>query len=325
MSLPALTVHAYDLVTGAHIARIPYGSCTWGDSINEPGDMTVSIPLSSITDSMERAGKGIYATLRPWRAILAVQRGPDHVLHAGPVTSRTWDPVGLRLSLTCGGGWTLLGKRLVLNHGLDTAFRDGDVLIDEEHPAGPWLLALKGSYRDIARGLVAEALKWGALPISLPAVEGGPYERNYGGYDLATVSDRLSELADTENGDEIRFTPRVDADGRLTFLLESEPEIIHHKWSFNATLPGQRIYFTQYGEDGGGFTSDVWAVGGKDDDKTVMARRRGSTLTGAGYPAMQTANKDHTTVSVLSTLQQYAAAQLAAGGHVQETFALKIG
>lgn len=326
--LAALTVHAWDITTGRHLARIPYTACSWSDSISEPGSMSVDIVLNEVTERMDRAGVGVYAMLRPWRVILSVQRGPGMVKHAGPVTSREWDPVARKLSLSCGGGWTLLGRRLVLNHNLDRSFRDGDVLVDDEHPAGDWLLHLTGSYSDIARGLVAEAMKWGTLPIALPAVTGGAFERNYGGYDLATTADRLSDLAGLEDGDEIRFTPRViqsDTGDRLEFLLQSAREIVDHEWRMNAAAPGQRCYFTKYGEDGAPLTTDVWAAGGKDDDKTVMARRKGTTLTAQGWPVMQTADKSHTTVSVLATLQAYAASQLAAGDRDSESFALKAG
>jgi hypothetical protein len=114
----------------------------------------------------------------------------------------------------------------VLNHALDTGWVDGDVLVDDEHPAGAWALTLTGSYSDIARGLVAEAMKWGALPITLPPVQGGTRTRTYSGYDVAKVADRLDDLAKLADGDEIRFDPRIRPDGSLTFDLRSQPEIV---------------------------------------------------------------------------------------------------
>ena len=101
-NLTALTVHAYDIATGAHLSRLPYTACSWTDSINEPGSMSVSIDYS-----LTAVRQGIRDMLKCWRVILAVQRGAK-VLHAGPLTDFDWDAETRRLSLTCGGGLTLL-------------------------------------------------------------------------------------------------------------------------------------------------------------------------------------------------------------------------
>ena len=247
--LSALTVHAYSAVTGAHLTRLPYTACSWSDSINEPGQMSVDITFNSVARDLRLNGLNLHDALRPWRVILAVQRGRS-VIHAGPVTSRKWDARGRKLSFTCGGGWTLLGKRLVLNHGLDASFREGDVLVDEDHPAGDWALTLTGSYRDIARGLIAETFKWGPLPFRLPALQGGSFTRTYGGWDLATVADRIRDLANLEHAQEYRFTPTLDTTGRLTFAFDSATELVDHELSLNATLPGVRAMLSSSDEDG---------------------------------------------------------------------------
>lgn len=322
-SLSPITVHAYDAITGRHLTRLPYTAASWSESINDPGNMQAEIIMSSLTNQLSAQDSSLYELLRPWKTIISVERTPQ-VLHAGVVTSRQWDPATRKLTLNAGGGWTLLGKRLVLNHKLDASFRDGEILIDEEHPSADWTLTLNGSYRDIIRGLIAETLKWGLLPFDLPPAEGGSYTRTYYGYDLATIADRLQDLADIENGDEIRFTPHVNTDtGRLSFLVEAEPELVDHKWQWNATIPGQRIMLNAYDEDGSAMTSSVWAAGGKNNDKTLMCRY---DLTDThGWPLMQTANTQHTTVSVLATLQSYAKAQAAYGLSTSETIGLKVG
>lgn len=318
-----LTVHAYSAVDGAHIMRIPYTAASWSDSISDPGSMSVDITLTDATNKAALLSLGMYDTLRPWKTIISAQHTPEHVRHAGVITSRQWDPDTRKLTLNIGGGWTLLGKRLVLNHALATSFRDGEVLIDEDHPNADWTLTLTGSYRDICRGLIAETLKWGPLPITLPPIEGGNYTRTYGGYDLATIADRLNDLADIENGDEIRFTPHIDATGRLTFQLEAAPELIDHRWQWNATIPGQRVKLTGYDEDGATMTTDVWAAGGKNDDKTLMCRSiRTNTM---NWPIMQTANTQHTTVSILNTLRGYAHMQMLQGLSTSETIGLTVG
>lgn len=317
-----LTVHAYDAVTGRHIMRVPYTACSWSQSINEPGSMNTNVSWSTQSD---QAASLLLDRLRPWKAILAIQQGPANILHAGPITSRQWDSSGRKLSFTCGGGWTLLGRRLVLGHGLASNFHDGDVLIDEEHPVDDWALTLTGSYQDIIRGLIAETLKWGPLPFTLPAVEGGAYSRTYYGWDLATVADRIADIADLQTGMEIRFTPHVNSQGILSFQLEAAHELTDHWWTWNTTLPGQRVMCTSYKDDGADIANDVWAAGGKDDDRTIMARATNPEPIAAGYPLLQAANTEHTTISILSTLQSYASAQATNDTTAGETWELKTG
>lgn len=319
-----LTVHAYSAQTGNHLGRLPYVACSWSDSISEPGQMQVDVTMGS-TMAVSSQGASLYEMLRPWKTLLAVQRTPSDVKHAGVITSRQWDPASRKLSLSVGGGWTLLGKRLVLDHALDDAFHDGDVLVDEEHPAGHWAMTFTGSYRDIAAGLVSEALKWGSLPITLPGKQGGDHTRTYYGWDLATVADRLSDLADLQDGDEIRFRPTVDMAGRLSFALEATPDLADRHWQWTASVPGQRVRLTGYQEDGSGMRSDVWAMGGKSSDKTVMARATRNDLPSHGWPVLQTKNSEHTTVSELATLKHYATAQAWYGTGMNETIGLSVG
>lgn len=110
--IPPLTVHAYDITTGAHLTRLPYTSCRWSDGLNAAGSMNVTIDYSTTS-----ARLNLCDLLRCWKVIIAIQRG-DQALHAGPLTSYTWNAETRSLSLDCGGGLTLLSKRLVLPRGL---------------------------------------------------------------------------------------------------------------------------------------------------------------------------------------------------------------
>jgi hypothetical protein len=266
----------------------------------------------------------MHDALQPWKIILSIQRG-QHVLHAGVATGRSWDSTARKLTLSGGGGWTMFGKRLVLNHGLATSFHSGDVLIDEEHPAGDWALTLTGSYRDIARGLVAETMKWGELPFRLPPLEGGSFTRTYGGYDMATVSDRLRDLANLQNTQEYRFTPSIDTSGRLTFLLESAKELIDHEYRLNATIPGQRIRMGTIDESSDSMTHQVYAIGGKNNDKTVTAKADTTRYMDSGMPLLQSSNTEHTTISDWKSLRQYARSQAALGAYSSESYQLFMG
>jgi hypothetical protein len=320
----SLSVHAYSAKTGAHWGIIPYTSCSWSDSINEPGTMSVGVVFSPEFRKIRLNGQTPHEALRPWKTILAVQDGA-RVLHAGPMTSRKWDANERKLSISCGGGWTLLSKRLVLNYNLARSFRDGNISTDDDHPTGDWALTFVGSYQDIARGLIAETLKWGQLPITLPAKQGGMFTRTYAGWDLATVSDRIRDLTNLEHAQEYRFSPRISSDGMLTFAFESASEIIDHKLNLNAIVPNGQARYDGGDEDGDPTTSQVWATGGKGQDETLMCCvSLPSDYLDPDMPLLQTTNTEHTTVSELATLQAHARAQASSGAWPSESHTIYI-
>lgn len=310
-----MQVEAFDGLTGRWLAHVPVSSCTWTQTISGEGGMDATVPAG--------VRLPIHA-VQPWHAIWAVADG-TRVLHAGWLT-RVKRTVDGSLQATIGDGWTIWSKRLVLNHALDAAWRDGQVLIDEDNPPGDWLLRLRGTYSDIARGLVAESLKWGSLPYDLPAVQGGSsHERAYQCWDMATVQERLSDLADLEDGPEVRFDPYLTGDGRIRWLLRvGTPEIIDHEWTWHPLARGQKVTLGDMDRDGADMTGQCWAVGGKQDDVVLMCRRTGGTLTDQGWPLLQTANTSHSSVSVLATLQSYASADVACGDATQDVTGLTV-
>lgn len=270
-----MQVEAFDGLTGRWLAHVPVSSCTWTQTISGEGGMDATVPAG-----VRLPGHAV----QPWHAVWAVADG-TRVLHAGWLT-RVKRTVDGSLQATIGDGWTIWGKRLVLNHALDASWRDGQVLIDEDNPPGGWLLRLRGTYSDIARGLVAESLKWGSLPYDLPPVQGGSaHERSYQCWDMATVADRLSDLTDLEDGPEIRFDPRLTDDGRIRWLLRvGTPEIVDHEWTWHPLARGQKVTIGDMDRDGADMTGQCWAVGGKQDDVVLMCRRTGGTLTDQGWP-----------------------------------------
>lgn len=318
----ALVVTAHHGVTGARLCRLPFSALSWADTISGEGSLTVTIP-----DITSAACIDVTALLREYGVIIAVTDTDSGVVrHAGWLTHfRMAD--GGAVTLDCGDGWTIWDKRLVINHNLDSGWQDRTVLIDEENPPANWVLTLKGTYRDIARGLLAESLKFGALPYSLPPAQGGSaHERTYQSWDLSTVADRLSDLTDLEDGPELRFDPTIDADGVLTFALNvGAREIIDHTWRWNPSAPGQRVTIDGIDVDGSTICTQSYGTGGKNDDNLMVARHVGGVLTGEGWPVLQTANTEHTTLSVLATLQSYVRADVESGDMPQLTVALKVG
>lgn len=313
--MDAIELHAFDGRTGAHLTRLAMSAATWSDNLNEAGDMSATV----------RGGDELRDVLREYGAIVAAVMG-TRVLHAGYVTHARRDRGAGLWTVDAGGGLTILDKRLVMNHDLKAAWADGTVLIDEEHPPGAWVLRLRGTYRDVVRGLIAETLKYGELPIALPAVQGGTaHDITYNGWDLAKVSERIGDIGDRDDGPEIRLDPKLTPTWDLTFELNVASEIVDHRWAWNPLQPASRVALGDEDMDGEAMCTECYAIGGKDEDRMLVARASGTALAGRGWPVLQVANTQHSTVSVLDTLRSYARADIANGDAPQRSQALRVG
>lgn len=315
-----IMLHAFDGSTGEHLTAVPCSALSWSDSISDIGSMDVTLP-----DCPELRRLDVDRLLRPYDVIYAAKAG-DRILHAGWLTRWRMTDDARSISLSVGGGWSILERRLVLDAALIDGWREGQVLIDEDNPPGDWTMTLTGTYRDIARGLIAETMRWGSLPYLLPDVDGGAaHERTYNSWDLSTVSQRLGDLADLADGPEIRFDPEL-ADGRIRFRLRvGDPEIVDHKWTWNAGLPDARVMAGGLDADGGDMTGQAYAVGGRNDDKLLVTRATGTWLTSHGWPLLQSANTGHTTVAELATLHSYVMADVAFGDRPTVTVGVRCG
>lgn len=312
-----LTLHAFNGLTGAHVCRLPAVKASWSDAINEHGSIDATVLDDGTIPS---------TALRQWGTIIAVV-DEDTVLHAGYLTHAKLDRANSQWTLEAGGGGTILEKRLVLNYALNSSWTDGQVLIDEDNPSGNWPLTLTGSYSDIISGLVTETKKWGTLPITAATLTGGNKTRTYNSYDFATVSDRIRDIGELEYGPEWRFDPVLSSSWVISFTQKTSAdggELKDSTWKWNAIAPQSGVLLDDEDIDGSDMSTSCYASGGKSDDMLLVARYSSSTLTGAGWPLLQTSNKTHNDVSVLSTLQSYARRDIMAGDDPQRTIGLKV-
>lgn len=313
---------AYDGVTGKVLYRLPYSSLSGEDSISQIGSMNATVPDCSEL----RLIPDLNPLLRPYGTIYAATMG-DRILHAGYLTGWSLNDSRDAIELKIGGGWTILQKRLVLNRQLIDSWKDGETLIDEDHPPGAWVLTIQGTYRDIIRGLIDEAMQWGPLPISLPPIQGGKdHERNYQGWDFATTWDRISDIADLADGPEIRLDPSISPQGSISFALTvGNPEIVDEMWRRDTSAPRSRFMLQGVDSDGSLMSAQCYAVGGRSDDKVLVCMRKSSNLVKTGWPNLVTADTTHGTVSVLKTLQSYAQAAIDKGDYTQDTYGVSAG
>lgn len=308
-----VSLHAFSGLDGHYLGRVSdFASLSWSDSINEPGSLTATLPDSADIKSLYPAYKTIFAAID----------GRD-VKHAGYVTHLRKSETSHQWTVDVGGGMTVLHKRLVLDSALIAGWVDGSVVVDEDNPADVWQLSLKGSYSDIVRGLLLETMKFGQLPFTVAPLTGGSHERNYNSYDLAEVYERIADITQLEDGPEVRFDPVLGERWNLSFVQRTATEIIDNRWQWNALVPDSGIVMDDEDLSGDDMCTDCYITGGREEDKLLVARASSSNLTKQGWPVLQTANRTHTSVSILGTLKSYAAAQVAAGDETQDTFGIK--
>ncbi|MDR6868723.1 hypothetical protein J2Y69_003347 [Microbacterium resistens] len=302
-----------------------------GDRIvRVPGDFTYELPYNDDYGSIRLSSPWTREAIRlkVWqrthaaRTILAVIDG-NRVICAGPITDRSLSTDGYTLNAAA-SIWRALEDRLVLNPALATSFADGEVLIDEDNPAPQWYSQTTGSYRDIAADLVALAQTWGPLPITLPEREGGVHVRTYNGWELHTVASRLALLTNVITAPELRFVPSLRPDGGITFTLEGAPELIARVHRWDTTLPRQGVAFTRITEDSALLASDVWAFGGGSEDIVLAARSTTPALTELGWPVMQMALTNQSSISNLPALKAHTDERAARGTTTPEVYEFRV-
>lgn len=316
-----MRVYAYSLVDGRPVARLPYTSAKGTSTLCQPGQMEVGVKLGASAALLD-----LRATCPPWKVGLAATVG-GRIFGSGPVTSRKWDPVTSMLTFTCGDGWAALGKRIVISHQLANGWSDGEVVIDDDHPAAFWRQQFYGaSYTDIASQLIEETERWGPLPIDLPSrdVTAATLTHRYDGWDLTPVQDRILDLTKLEHADEMEFYPYRDANRRFRWLLRGAPELMDNDWQWSCVAAGQQVQLIGVDEDGADMCSTSFGLGGRSEDLVLAAKVDSTELTGAGWPVLQAANTSHSSVSELDTLRSYCAEDVWRGSNLQESIQLKV-
>ena len=315
--METMSLHVFSGLTGEHWARLPNASASWADSINEPGSLSATVPDSDLD---------VPNLVRAWGSIVAVV-GFGRVLHAGYVKHRKRSESGKAWTIEAGGGMSIFEKRLVINYALNGSWTDGTVVVDEDHPSGNWPLTFSGSYSDIQSKLITESLKFGSLPITAAAITGGNKTRTYNSYDFKTVSGRMKDIGNLENGPEYRFDPYVDEFGTISFAHVCSTdggELADNHWVWNATVPDSGVILGDEDADGSEMCTQSYGVGGKDNDTLVVARAVSNVLTSKGWPVLQSANTSHSSVSNVSTLKSYVKSDVATGDNPQRTIGLQV-
>lgn len=318
-----IEVRAFETRTGRVVARLPFvGTPRWSAGVNFAGDWGITVKLGKDGISKEL----LDGITDPWRFSVAISQG-SKIWQAGPCVSEDYNDGDDVTSLGGGGLLKLLAdKRVLINPGRTTlagvASADADVAfgpnatndIGSTIPAANRNLSLHTIFKRILSTITAAP--GGDLPLVLPADIAGTAERTYPGYDLASVGQRLMELAQVENGPEFEFAPEfVDPQTKQSVRWRvriGNPNLgnlaFPHYWDQNKALIG-----TGFSKDGGWrLTRDFERGNGMNRD-LVLGFADAALTANPSDILLESVGSSHTSTSDANVLNAWARAAVAAG------------
>ena len=304
-----------DLLTGRRIQWLNASAGSWSEVLNDSGEVSCTVLLSDPVN----AALGLRESAAVGKAFLAAVDG-DLVLQAGPIWVHDWDDDSQSLTLQASGMWSYFDHRVLLPvlagrlpTDVTTDTRFSDVVSDPDAVGYPWESDTRQSLQTIAKRLVEQAQTWtnGDVPVILPSEVAGLNERWYKGSAVAFVGQRLRELSNVIGGPDIMFTPRWTTDRLgvewvMRVGTPSEPLLYSaQRQKFQLGIAGSSLSSLRVKVDGSRLASTGFASGGKSDGQAIVTVSEDSTLTDAGYPALDAVDSSHSTASEEATVQGY--------------------
>ncbi|MDJ0337477.1 hypothetical protein [Cryobacterium sp. PH31-O1] len=284
----------------------------------------------------------------PGKAYLAVVEhdafGQKTIMASGPIWTSTYDRDKRTLTLGAKGWGSYWDHRIILPLLAQTISLTSWTITDPADntktiPNPDLATKIEGlALGTIAKRLVQQAQLWtsGSLPYVFKADElnttrlpDGTFEstRTYIGADFKPVGEALDQLSEVEGGPEMRHTARFTTDGTGIEVLfqtgtTTQPLISSTAvLSWDLTAPESAGYGLTIDEDASDLGSLSWATGGRSADTVLVSRAYDPTLVDLGFPLMEITDSSHSSVSVQSTLDSYAAANVAGGRRPAEVWA----
>lgn len=195
--------------TGEVVGQLPWESWSYSDALawSDPGKATITVPLRDQRGSTLALGtRELLWSIRrfPWTYSVVIVRD-QRALWAGP--GLTVGRQGGTVTVGCVSITKLFDKRWVIQ---DPYYGD------PTNPAGNIHLELS------TRDLVIELIRRGStgfrrtLPLDLPTQLGdGATAVDYAAADLGTVTERVKEAVDRDDGPDVLITPQLDLDQRF--------------------------------------------------------------------------------------------------------------
>ena len=279
-----------DTITGNIIVDLPVSAQKWGIRLNDCGPIDATLPLNS----KEALRINTRLVTEPIKMFMGVSYG-DRVLEAGPIWQRNYDPGSDVMKVNALGLWSIFDHRKAVQ----------GLMLKPNAAVTRSAIRLKNlSLGSIARELVRISIQdnpypGGALNIVLPPIKTGTSERNYLGYDLGWIGDRLRQLTGVQDGPDLRFAPRFAAGGtsRVEWVLEAGEPLLQQAgadWIWDAKAGKSGVIGLGVDQDGSQLGSKAWTPGSGQDVDMLLKSALDTTLVNAGYPWTETdqASKD---------------------------------
>lgn len=296
-----------DLLTGRMLVELPFTACSWGQTLNDTDSVSVTIPMYA--HGFRTRADVTVLDLRNIATIgmTAVIVEDDGFTVGGPLMSRSYDDDKQSLTLEASGLWTYFDHRTILpvsakTRSLIDADGNPDTSMDTTYRNVTW--------NTIVRNLVEQANEWNTTPIPIVYEdrESGLNEMTYSAVDLTRVGEALTNITERQNGVDIGFFPRRTADnlGWEWLLLTGRSLLGGEEHRFSSTSPNMSVGGLSGTDSGDDYATWCWFTAGKSDDRTLICSAHNDTMIDVGAPVWESVDSSHSSVKLLSTLQDYA-------------------
>lgn len=301
----------FETVTGRIVLNdLPYvGQPSFSRQINQQGSLSLRLVVGDISTPPATTLRSIFT---PWRFSVGLAWN-DFIVQAGPIITSQFDDVNRILSVTAGGIWRLLSRRVIVNPSPALNPTNGVTLLDMgsayDELIGPV------SLHTIAKTLVQRSCTRStgfSLPIDYPTGITGTQNRAYPIYDMATVGQRLQELTQVDGGPDIDFEPYFDPSnpGYVRYQMRIGNPVLQQTgldliWDYQSGLRSVSV-----DSNGSQMVTGAFVKGNGTERSSLVAYQRSNTLVDVGWPATEMVDS-RTSVTTASILQGHADSDIA--------------
>lgn len=312
-------VMAYDTTTGRVERELPLmAEPTWDARLNDIGGGSVDCPLG-VSDDWDQY---LHEIARPYRYSLAVGLAgtltDSPLLQAGPLISVVPDEEPAagtqpKVSFAFKGFWQNLNRRLV--HA-----RDWNPALHPITDPSADLIVNNAALANIAAVLIDHSTTMiyragSGLPVDI----GGGYpntdnSRTYHGYDMISVGQRLQELTQVDGGPDVCFQPYLTTSGGYRQIrhrpLIGNPYLVQPgvplRFDYRSNLV--KIAVNNVGDD---TSNSAFVKGTGNENAQQYGYATDPSSIDMGWPLLDYIDSNHTSTLIQSTLDGWAAADVA--------------
>ncbi len=298
-----------DTRTGAVIRELPVvrdSVPTWSRGVNARGSLTAQIPIYN--DMIGRA-ELTELLIGGDRWSLAWCSG-TWVAQAGPIAkytpTRADHLVDSYMTVECRGIWAITDARPI-----------GPAATADWTAAAADTTLGPTSWRTIIKQLLVQMESWSGqdLPLVYEADVAGTNTITYRGYDLGWVGERCHEITQRQDGCDLEFRPRLSSDRKtLEFVVATGDPYLGQSGSPHAWVSGAGLVSVAPSVDIVPAATDILVPGQGTERGRLIGYAANQTLTNAGAPRRWRVVGEHSSVTELATLTDYAAAYAEAYG-----------